>query len=104
MKKIFLIQLMFIFFISNSNATVYYVATNGSNVNPGTQALPWSITYAFSTAASGDTVYIKAGNYGAVNLVVQNGNTAFIGYTNNPGDLSWINQPDSLDTNLANQT
>ena len=102
MKKLILITLFFFLVGSNINATIYYAATNGTNGNPGTLALPWSISFAFNTAAPGDTVYIKAGNYGAVNLVVQNGNTTFIGYTNFPGDLSWINQPDSLDTYLAN--
>jgi hypothetical protein len=53
MKNIFLISLFF--GAIQSNAVSYYVATNGSNVNPVTLALPWSISHAFSTAASGDT-------------------------------------------------
>lgn len=44
----------------------YYVATNGSNLNPGTEALPWLTLYkAASVLVAGDTVYVKAGTYDA---------------------------------------
>jgi hypothetical protein len=43
---------------------VYYVAKNGSNSNPGTEAQPWlTIQKAASTLTAGDTVYVKAGTY-----------------------------------------
>jgi hypothetical protein len=43
---------------------VYYVAKNGSNSNPGTEAQPWlTIQKAASTMVAGDTVYVKAGTY-----------------------------------------
>jgi hypothetical protein len=43
---------------------VYYVAKNGSNSNPGTEAQPWlTIQKAASTLVAGDTVYVKAGTY-----------------------------------------
>lgn len=80
----------------------YYVSTTGIITNPGTISQPWPIVHSFSTALAGDTVYVKAGNYGAVNLVIKNNNTTFIGYTSTPGDLSSLNQPDSLNTYLAN--
>ena len=51
------------------SAKKYYVSTTGNNSNSGlTLALPWkTITYAASSTCpviGGDTVYVKAGNYG----------------------------------------
>ncbi len=44
--------------------TTYYVATNGSDGNPGTSALPWAtIQYAVQTIAAGDTILVKPGTY-----------------------------------------
>lgn len=43
---------------------VYYVATDGSNSNPGTEAEPWRTPlHAFRTAPGGSFVYIKEGEY-----------------------------------------
>jgi parallel beta-helix repeat protein len=43
---------------------VYYVATTGSDSNPGSEAQPWrTIQKAASTLVAGDTVYIRAGTY-----------------------------------------
>ncbi|MCE5229061.1 DNRLRE domain-containing protein [bacterium] len=56
-------------------AATYYVSTasGASNSNTGTQDKPWrTITYAASKAVAGDTVYIKAGNYGNETVVVKN--------------------------------
>jgi hypothetical protein len=52
---------------------IYYVATNGSDSNAGTQSAPWAtIPHAFNTAACGDVIYAMNGvsqtgldNYGA---------------------------------------
>jgi len=42
----------------------YYVATNGSDSNPGTLAQPFaSVARAQQAASSGDTVYIRGGTY-----------------------------------------
>ncbi|MEN6627989.1 MAG: disaggregatase related repeat-containing protein [Candidatus Sumerlaeia bacterium] len=62
-----------------ARAATYYVATDtgASNTNTGTQASPWrTIAYAASKAVAGDTVYIKAGNYGNEHVVVANSGTA----------------------------
>ena len=46
------------------SATVYYVATDGNDGNPGTEALPWqTIQKAAKTMVAGDTVYIRSGTY-----------------------------------------
>ena len=45
-------------------SNIYYVAKNGSDSNPGTQAQPWlTIEKAATTAVAGDTVYIRGGTY-----------------------------------------
>jgi hypothetical protein len=52
---------------SQAPAGTFYVATNGSNGNPGTMSRPWhTISYAVSTSSrvmAGDTILIRAGNY-----------------------------------------
>jgi parallel beta helix pectate lyase-like protein/F5/8 type C domain-containing protein/uncharacterized protein DUF1565 len=47
-----------------STGTVRYVATSGSDANPGTAARPWrSISKALSAAVPGDRVLVRAGTY-----------------------------------------
>jgi len=76
-----------------AQAEVYYVAVGGSSGNDGlTPQAPWSIDHAFTTATAGDTVHVKAGDYGEQFLVVANSGTpgnpiAFVGYTDIPGDV-----------------
>ncbi|MCP4195704.1 MAG: DUF1565 domain-containing protein [Proteobacteria bacterium] len=44
--------------------TIYYVAPDGNDSNPGTKARPWrTIQKAAATMVAGDTVYIRAGTY-----------------------------------------
>ncbi|SDS72916.1 hypothetical protein SAMN05192545_1941 [Maribacter dokdonensis] len=72
---------------------VFYVTTEGKSSNNGkSEQSAWDIEHGFKTAKAGDIIYIKAGNYGNKNLVVNNSGTSsnpisFIGYTNSPGDL-----------------
>jgi len=52
--------------VSVQAATCYVAqgAPNASDENPGTQEEPWkTLTHAAETAATGDTVYVKAGTY-----------------------------------------
>ena len=43
---------------------IYYVAKDGSDDNPGTEASPWlTIQHAADTIVAGDTVYVKNGIY-----------------------------------------
>ncbi|MGZ3746480.1 MAG: choice-of-anchor Q domain-containing protein [Pseudobdellovibrionaceae bacterium] len=45
-------------------ATTYYVATSGSDSNPGTQSLPWkTLGKANAVMSSGDTTLVAAGSY-----------------------------------------
>jgi hypothetical protein len=93
-----------------STEGAYYVTTSGQSSNNGlSEASAWSIEHAFDAAVAGDVVYIKAGNYGNKELVVDNSGTSgnpikFIGYTNTPGDLvsnqgSTFQYGDQLDAN-----
>lgn len=52
-----------------SFGATYYVATTGSDSNPGTSALPWAtIQYAVNTIAAGDTIIVKAGTYAGARI------------------------------------
>jgi hypothetical protein len=45
-------------------ATTYYVATNGSDSNPGSSSQPWAtIQYAVDSTVAGDTILVRAGSY-----------------------------------------
>src|SRR5215831_10478923 len=47
-----------------AQAATYYVATTGSDSNPGTQAQPFkTITYAYSKASAGTTILVAPGTY-----------------------------------------
>ena len=90
----------------------YYVSTSGNNSSNGlTQATAWrTITYAASSSSpvgAGDIVYIKAGNYGAENVVFQKSGTSgnpviFEGYKSTPGDNPDLNYSfgDPLDPSI----
>lgn len=76
--------LAFALLVSAAKAATYYVATNGSDSNPGTQAQPWiTIQRAANTIAAGDTVNIAAGDYAEVVTITNIGSpsvvTRFIG-------------------------
>jgi len=79
----------------------YFVSTSGNNSNSGlNEAQAWrTITYAASSSSPvqpGDTVYIKAGNYGNEKVIFQTSGTetseiTFKGYQNTPGDHPNLN-------------
>ncbi|MHB0970024.1 MAG: right-handed parallel beta-helix repeat-containing protein [Thermoanaerobaculia bacterium] len=70
----------------------YYVAPQGSDANPGSDALPWrTIGQAASTMVAGDTVYIRDGTYAeAVSPKNSGAAGAFITYTAYPGHTPTI--------------
>ncbi|MDF0675162.1 MAG: right-handed parallel beta-helix repeat-containing protein [Nitrospira sp.] len=46
------------------DAATYYVATSGSDYNPGTSSQPWrTIAHAARTMIAGDTTYVRGGTY-----------------------------------------
>lgn len=47
-----------------AHTATYYVATTGSNSNPGTQSNPWkTVAHAVNTMVAGDTTYVRGGVY-----------------------------------------
>jgi MYXO-CTERM domain-containing protein len=53
-----------LFATTSALAAEYYVSPTGSDSNPGTQASPWgTVQKAASTAAAGDTVWLRGGTY-----------------------------------------
>ena len=82
----------------DQNHTTYYVSPDGDDSNDGlTEATAWrTISYAASSESpvnAGDTVYIKAGDYGAEDIFIEKNfqpdapRILFIGYKERPGDL-----------------
>jgi len=61
-------------------AGTYYVATNGSDAGPGTEASPWAtIQHAAEALVMGDTVFLRGGVYNE-NIEVANSGDAAGGY------------------------
>ncbi len=55
-------------------ASTYYVAINGNDGNPGTEAAPWrTIQKAANTMTAGDTVVVQPGDYGERVLMTRSG-------------------------------
>jgi uncharacterized repeat protein (TIGR02059 family) len=74
MKKAIIILFLFIPLVVN--ATNYYVATNGSDSNPGTITQPWaSWQYAFNNLKAGDLLYVRGGTY--TKMLGTSGSNAF---------------------------
>ena len=77
-------------------ASIYYVATNGLDTNSGTIGSPFAtITRAQAAAASGDTVYLRGGNYFLNNshLTLTNSPWAIVHNINKSG-VSYVAFPD----------
>lgn len=75
--------------VTGGGAT-YYVAPNGSDDNPGTEAQPWrTIGKAAASLVSGDTVYIRSGTY-QERVVPQNSGSDYITYAAYPGESATI--------------
>jgi uncharacterized repeat protein (TIGR02059 family) len=72
MKKAIIITLLFAnFFILHSS--VYYVATNGNNSNPGTITQPWATWQkGFTSISPGDILYIRGGTYSPTGTLSNN--------------------------------
>ena len=71
-----------------AEADTYYVATSGSNANPGSEVQPWgTIQKAAATLIAGDTVYVKTGTYQERVVPKTSGNPGnYVAYMVYPGD------------------
>jgi parallel beta-helix repeat protein len=82
------------FTVTSAHAATYYVATNGSDSNPGTLDKPFkTIARGSKALSSGDTLYIRAGTYnermmhGYDGFVFKNGTaSAYTRYAAYPGE------------------
>ena len=73
--------------------TTYYVATTGSDSNPGTLAAPFAtLQHAATVAVAGDTVLARQGVYNALLTPPHSGNTTQgpITFASYPGELATI--------------
>ncbi len=103
-KLLILLSLMI---VNLSFATTYYVTTSGNNANDGlSEANAWqTIKYAVSKVNAGDSIWVKAGDYGneeiRLNVSGQSGRPIVIeGYKTVPGDITntdWWHYGNELD-------
>lgn len=76
------------------DAATYYVATNGSNSNPGTEKQPWKmVAHAVNIMVAGDTTYVRGGTYNEGVILFKRSGTqaAPIKLLNYPGEAPIIN-------------
>jgi parallel beta-helix repeat protein len=71
--------------VEAANATIYYVATTGSDSNPGTSSQPFrTIVAGVKKLSAGDTLYVKSGTYAESVTNWTGGNSI-------PNGTSWSN-------------
>jgi parallel beta-helix repeat protein len=81
---------------SVSPATTYYVATQGSDNNPGTSESPWAtLQHAVDTIAPGDTILVTTGTYVGCRIGIPGGPSSPKTLKAAPGAAVLINAPGS---------
>jgi Protein of unknown function (DUF1565) len=76
-----------------ATGVTYYVATTGSDSNPGTLSKPWkTIQHAADSVHAGDTVYVRGGVYNKLVLIRVSGSAAagFITFSSYPSELAIV--------------
>ncbi|MEO6490943.1 MAG: T9SS type A sorting domain-containing protein [Ferruginibacter sp.] len=111
--RIILLLLSFCLCTFISNATTYYVATNGNNSNPGTISAPFATISKLSIMVAGDIAYIRGGTYRTIagagsseHFVVENLNgtsASMIKIWAYPGELPIFNL-DNITTTYTDPT
>ncbi len=84
--------------------SAYYVAPNGDDANPGSEAQPWrTIQHAAESVGPGDTVYVREGVYHEAVTILVSGSEAggYITFRNYPGerpvlDGTGLSDPDGV--------
>ncbi|MEK7388082.1 MAG: right-handed parallel beta-helix repeat-containing protein, partial [Elusimicrobiota bacterium] len=94
LKKIGIPVLISFLGIESARAATYYVATNGSDSNPGTVAAPFrSIQRPANIVSAGDRVLIRAGRYPAFSLTSKKGTSAApIVFESYPGETAVVDR------------
>jgi len=68
-RSVILAILTVVLAIGAAQGATYYVATNGSDSNPGSSSLPWAtIQWAVDHIAAGDTILVRAGSYAGARI------------------------------------
>ncbi len=80
-------------FAQVNSGSNYYVSTNGSDINPGTESQPWrTIQKAVNTVNPGDKIYIMQGTYSESITIQRTGTSSNpITLTNYNGQVATIN-------------
>lgn len=88
---------VFLLLPAKIEAANYYVATNGSDTNPGTESQPWiTIQKAANIMQGGDTVYIRGGTYNQRVILEYKTNTSgpYLTFSAYPGETVILNGQD----------
>jgi parallel beta-helix repeat protein len=97
----FLFLLLFVSTVSLVRAATFYVASTGSDGNPGSSASPWAtLQHAATVATAGDTVIVRPGVYAGAKFSRSGLSTASITFSGKAGTI--INRPGPLNTNNDN--
>lgn len=99
-----LVFIYFTFTAIAAHTATYYVATTGSNSNPGTSSQPWrTVAYATSKMIAGDTTYVQGGTYteGVIRFGKSGTQAAPIRLLNAPGQFPIIKFIDPNQTHRA---
>lgn len=82
-----------------AETSTYYVSGSGSDSNPGTFGQPWrTIDHADQVASAGDTVYLRAGTYGA-----RGAQTIIDATGTKAAPISWLGYPGDLRPTVLGQ-
>jgi len=76
-----------------ASGTTYYVATWGSDSNPGTFSKPWkTIQHAADSVSAGDTVYVRGGVYNKLVIMKASGSASdgFITFSSYKGEIAIV--------------
>jgi parallel beta-helix repeat protein len=87
-RRLMIAALIVVAASSTAEAATYYVSPSGSDASGGSLGAPWqTLSKADSTASAGDTIYLRAGSYGAsaVKLHLRGASLSWIGY---PGEVA----------------
>ncbi len=81
--------------IEPSSSIDRYVTVKGSGIHNGTLGNEWTLVEAGLNAVAGQTIWIKAGDYGNENVVIKSSGKIdnpikFIGYENKPNDSPYL--------------
>src|SRR5688572_14120705 len=88
-----------------TQAATYYVATTGSDSNPGTLAGPWrTLTASVPKLVCGDTLFVRGGNYNTESTILfdqlcpENARITVMNYPNESPIVSWSNRQNPSNT------